>query len=223
MTITPEELGQKIIELRAEHDRPVVVAIDGRSSAGKSTLAKRVVLTVGATVIEGDDFYSGGHETEWDQMTPAERCLYCIDWRRQRTVLRQLRSGQQAQWHPYDWSTTSGRRLPTPTSASPTGTILLEGVYTARPELHDLLDLTVLLDTAEIERSRRFNTRPRETPWTSTDDDRERWARRFGESEDHYFSDVMPPREFDLIVGVAESLRSAFSDVGAEDLSARES
>ncbi len=212
MTITQEQLGQRILDLQADYGRPVVVAVDGRSSAGKSTFAKKLGRRVGATVIEGDDFYSGGHEAEWDQMTPAERCLYCIDWRRQRVVLRLLRSGQPAQWHPYDWSTTDARRLAHPSTAAPTEVIILEGVYSGRPELHDLLDLTTLLDTPEIERSRRSNTRPRETPWSIMEGDRKHWAVRFGESEDHYFDHVMPPDRFDAIVDVDSNPAASCGD-----------
>ena len=38
--------------------RPVVVALDGRSGAGKSSLATALALRTGGTVLEGDDFYN---------------------------------------------------------------------------------------------------------------------------------------------------------------------
>ena len=38
--------------------RPVVVALDGRSGAGKSVLAQAVALHTGGCVLDGDDFYA---------------------------------------------------------------------------------------------------------------------------------------------------------------------
>jgi len=43
--------------LRGFAPAPVLVALDGRSAAGKSTLAQQVAVRTAALVIDGDDFY----------------------------------------------------------------------------------------------------------------------------------------------------------------------
>jgi len=61
---------------------PIVVALDGRSGTGKSTLAKQLAAAVDAVVIECDNFYAGGTDEEWLARTPQQRAARCIDWRR---------------------------------------------------------------------------------------------------------------------------------------------
>ena len=52
-------LCDRIDSLRADVPAPVLVALDGRSAAGKSTLAQQVAARTAALVIDGDDFYRG--------------------------------------------------------------------------------------------------------------------------------------------------------------------
>ena len=70
--------------------RTVVVALDGRSGAGKSTLAAEVGRRLGALVVDGDDFYTGGPDDAWAAMVAAEKVDRVIDWRRQRDLLARL-------------------------------------------------------------------------------------------------------------------------------------
>jgi uridine kinase len=56
--------------LQAAADAPLLVALDGRSGAGKPTLARAVGALVGALVIDGDDFYRGGTDGYWDAQGP---------------------------------------------------------------------------------------------------------------------------------------------------------
>jgi uridine kinase len=97
-----EILETTIKDLMVGQRKPLLVALDGRSAAGKSTLANEVSPRVGVVVIDGDDFYAGGTAEEWDAMSPAEKAVHCIDWRRQRPVLEALAKGRPATWHAYD-------------------------------------------------------------------------------------------------------------------------
>jgi uridine kinase len=173
--------------------RIVLVAIDGHSGAGKSTLADEVGRQVGAAVIDGDDFYAGGTASQWDAMSPAEKVDHCIGWRRQRPVLEALARGETATWHAYDWEANDGRLMTEPSVCSPAAVVILEGVYSARPELADLFHLRVLFDAPAQLRDRRWAEREGEG---HADD----WARRWSEAEDWYFTHVMPAERFDLIL-----------------------
>ncbi len=172
---------------------PLIVAIDGRSGAGKSTLAASLVSELGGVVIDGDDFYSGGTAAQWDAMTPAERANHCIDWRRQRSVLQALARGEEARWYPYDWNSDDGRLSARPLSCRPASVAILDGAYSARPELTDLLDLRVMLDVPNHLRRQRLRLR-------EGDHYRAEWEARWASAEEHYFGEIMPPDAFDLII-----------------------
>lgn len=88
-------------------------------------------------------------------MTAAEKVDHCIDWRRQRPVLETLRRGEPAGWRPYDWDADDGRLRRQPATCQAKPIVILEGVYSARPELADLFDLRVLLAAPdEVRRDR---------------------------------------------------------------------
>jgi para-aminobenzoate synthetase len=172
--------------------RPVLVALDGRSGTGKSTLAQAVGAEVGALVIDGDDFYRGGDDAYWDAQAPAQKVDLVIDWRRQRAVLQRLRGRRQAQWQPYDWDADDGR-LATQVIAGPADVVILDGAYSARAELADLYDLRVLLCVRRDIRQDRLRRREGEQEWAE-------WQARWGEAEDLYFEKLMPPESFDLVL-----------------------
>jgi uridine kinase len=185
-------LGDRVALLGSVSSSPVLVALDGRSGAGKSTLAREVGAHIGALVIDGDDFYRGGDGATWDAMGPAEKVDLVIDWRRQRALLERLRRGEQAAWQPYDWDADDGR-LAGVTTAGPSAVVILDGAYSARPELADLFELRVLLDLARDARRERLLRREGARY-------RAEWEARWGEAEDLYFERLMPPDAFDLVI-----------------------
>lgn len=205
----PVEVATLVARLAPEaiaRPTPFVVAIDGRSGAGKSTLAAAVAAALGpapdggpaVTVIEGDQFYAGGSAAAWDRRPVAERAAAVIDWPRQRAVLMDLRRHGRAQWHPFDWDADDWdgdeaplRTEPVHTRAAPI--VVLEGAYSARPELHDLLDLRVLLLAPADVRISRLRRRDGDAYHAD-------WAARWTAAEDHYFSAVMPPERFDIVL-----------------------
>lgn len=187
------KLANRIRELAEGRSGPLLVALDGRSAAGKSTLAARVAPLVRANVIDGDDFYAGGTAATWGAMSDAEKVDHCIDWRRQRPVLELLARGETASWHPYDWEIDDGRLAPHLITCNPAPVVILDGAYSARPELTDLFDLRVLLDAPIDLRKARLIQREGEGY-------REEWNARWDEAEEWYFGKVMPPETFDLVV-----------------------
>jgi uridine kinase len=196
------EIRSRLEELTAHRRTPLIVALDGRSGAGKSTLAASVVDGVALagsppgrmSVIDGDDFYAGGSGAFWDRMSAAEKVAHVIDWRRQHEVLGRLREGRAATWHPFDWEAFDGRRSDTALRCPPSAVVLLEGAYSARPELADVLDLTILLDTPEPVRRERLIAREGEAY-------RDEWTARWHEAEELFFGSIRPPSSFDLVVG----------------------
>ena len=149
-------------------------------------------------MIDGDEFYAGGTAERWDQRSPAEKADHVIDWRRQHRVLDDLRVHGNASWYPFDWEAPdwNSDRVPmrsTPTSTALTDVVILEGAYSARPELHDVLDVRVLLDTPPPQRRRQLLER-------EGDEYRADWEARWSAAEDHYFGVIMPADRFDHVV-----------------------
>jgi uridine kinase len=185
-------LCDRIDSLRADVPAPVLVALDGRSAAGKSTLAQQVAARTAALVIDGDDFYRGGDDAFWRARSPAEKVDLVIDWRRQRTLLTMLGRGEPARWQPYDWEADDGRQGGE-VHMGPAPVVILEGAYSARRELADLFALRVLLDVPRATRRERLLRREGERY-------RAEWEARWGQAEDLYFEQLMPRGSFEFVL-----------------------
>ena len=73
------ESAQRLLESRPPR---IVLALDGRIGAGKSTIAAAIAERTDACVITGDDFYACRvTNAEWATRSPAERARDVIDWR----------------------------------------------------------------------------------------------------------------------------------------------
>jgi len=179
-------------ERRAALDRPIVIAIDGPSCAGKSILANAVALRAGGSVLESDDFY----RTALQRLSVAQREVISdagvvdavIDWERlQDEALLPLRARHPATFQPYDWNADDGRLGP-PKSIPAADMIIVDGVYAARAELTDLVDLAVYLGVDPQARASRYAARRNDPDW----------ARFWERGEAHYFAHLRPPASFDL-------------------------
>jgi uridine kinase len=169
-----------------------VIGFDGRSGAGKSTLARELADLLGAALIVQDDFYSGGTLSDWANLTSSEKADRVIAWRRVRhEALEPLIANQRAEWHSFNWETLKGL-APQTISAEPRKFIILDGVYSARPELSDLINLSVLVRLDDTVRRARLKKR-------EGADYVSEWHPIWDEAEDYYFLEVAPPESFDLI------------------------
>ena len=111
------------------------------------------------------------------------------DWRRIRAeALAPLRARRAARFRRFDWARGVG--LGPPVTVEPSDLILLEGVFSAAPELAGLVDRSVFVDTPGPERLRRL--RARVTP--------EEWDTDWLAAEQAYFEVIRPRSSFGLIV-----------------------
>jgi hypothetical protein len=178
------------IRARAEGlGRPCVVALDGRSGVGKSTLAARLAAEIDGTVVDGDGFYAGGVVVRTD--SPRARAESCIDWKAQRVVLESLRAGREARYHAFDWEAFDGRSEAVSTVVGPSAFVVLEGVYAARPELRDLVDVRLLLTVDDQTRLARLQAR---------EGGLGPWDLQWHEAEVWYFSQTVTASSFDVVL-----------------------
>jgi uridine kinase len=188
-----------------ERGAPILVALDGPSGAGKSTVAAALAAATGWTIVPSDDFFAAEiTAAEWDARSAEERARDAIDWRRlRREALEPLLAGRAAEWHPFDFA--SGERADgtygmsrEAVRRSPASVIILDGAYSARPELADLIDLSVLLDVPASVCGARLVAR-------DDPDFLAAWHSRWDAAETFYFTHVRPRASFDLVVDATAS------------------
>ena len=144
---------QRIRTLAAAQPR-VLVAIDGRCAAGKTTLAASLQAQLACNVFHMDDFFLRPEQRTPERLRqPGSN----VDFERFLTeVLRPLRDGATVTYRPYDCRTQQ-LRAPVHVEAKPVN--LIEGSYTCHPALWDLYDLRVFLSVAPEEQRRRILAR----------------------------------------------------------------
>ena len=185
----------------ARHGVPFLIALDGGSGSGKSTLALKIADRLNAVMVQSDDFFAAEiTDVEWDARSAEARARDGIDWRRlQSEVLEPLLAGQPARWHAFDFVAGQRPDGTYPMSAdfterAPADIIVLDGAYSTRPELADLIDLSILVDVPIEERHKRLASRE-DAGFL------EAWHARWDGAEQHYFTHVRPASAFDLVVG----------------------
>lgn len=190
LAMSIETVGQTIEQRLSVGAVPLLVAIDGRSGVGKSTLAAELAARRGAAVVSGDDFFAGGADEEWMRRSPEERAERCIDWRLRDEALAPLLTGRPAVWLPFYAAETDASRV----TVAPEPVIVLDGVYSGRPELADLVDIALLIVMGDDSARRRRLIAREGEPFMAA------WRPLWDAAEDHYFSKIAPPARFDLVI-----------------------
>ncbi|MBQ4110131.1 MAG: AAA family ATPase [Clostridia bacterium] len=147
-------MTNKIKELLSKKDF-ILIAIDGRCGAGKTTLAEKLGKEFSANVIHMDDFFLRPEQrTEKRLLTPGEN----IDHERfLNEVLIPLSENKSFSYRPFNCKTQS---LSEPISIIPSKVTVIEGSYSCHPQLWDFYDLHIFVDTdckTQLERIEKRN------------------------------------------------------------------
>ncbi|MFC7403406.1 chorismate-binding protein [Citricoccus sp. GCM10030269] len=123
---------------------PLVLAIDGRSGAGKTSLALETAallrphLTV--AVFHLDSIYPG-----WDGLTACFPAYH-------QDVVEPLSAGRTAHWRRWDWTTATPGEL---SHTDPADVVILEGVGAGNRQARPLVDAVAWVQMDDAERKRR--------------------------------------------------------------------
>jgi uridine kinase len=158
--------------------RTRVVAIDGRSGAGKTSLASALRDQLQAPVVSLEDLYGG-----WDGLERGIDLLVSA-------VLEPLATGQAARVPRYDWV---ARKWAEPTALAPPGILIVEGVGAGARRAAAFESLMVWLEVPAPVRKRRALDRDGETFAPYWD----RWAAQ----EDSMLARERTPDRADVILG----------------------
>ena len=186
--------------LESSIEFPSVVAIDGGSGAGKSTISEAVARELGAALVCLDDFLEIRISDEDRKLQSVpDRLQGVFDWERVRQdAILPLKAASVAKWRAFDFKKGVDEEgyysLKSDfTEASPAPLVILAGSYSASPALVDLIDYSILLDVPKSERHRRTFERD-ELAFISE------WHKVWDEVEEYYFGNLRPPEWFDLCI-----------------------
>lgn len=183
---------EEVLALFYRHQvKPVVVAaIDGHSAAGKSTLASTIQQHLpSVTIIHTDDFYRPLNGEERASLDARDGYDRYYDWERlEAQVLQPLSQGQRSGYQRYNWATNE---LGSWIRVQPSGIILIEGCYSARPELRPYYDAIIWIKTAKRKRMARQSARADATA---------AWLERWDAAERYYIEQFQPESYADLVI-----------------------
>ena len=138
------------VDLLLEQKEQVLIAIDGKCTSGKTTLAAKLAETYDCNVLHMDDFF-----LRPQQRTPQRFAEVGgnVDYERfKEEVLIPLKAGEAFSYRPFDCSTFT---LAEPVTVMPKQLNIIEGTYSHHPYFEDAYDLKIVLRvTPELQRER---------------------------------------------------------------------
>ena len=169
----------QIDELLAQKDR-VIVAIDGKCTSGKTTLAAKLAESYDCNVFHMDDFFLRPEQRTWSRFAQIGGN---VDYERFREeVLLPLKAGSPFSYQPFDCKTFT---LKAPVRVEMKKLNIIEGSYSFHPYFGDPYDLKVLLSVDEETQRQRILERPAFV--------QERFFQEWIPMENRYF-DALPDR-----------------------------
>ena len=149
------ETAKHHINMLLEEKNFVIVAIDGKCTSGKTTLASQLAEIYDCNVFHMDDFF-----LRPEQRTP-ERFAEVggnVDYERfHEEVLLPLKTGKAFSYRPFDCKTFT---LSKPVAIAPKRLNIVEGSYSHHPYFGNPYDLKILLTVDEEIQRQRILERP---------------------------------------------------------------
>ena len=129
-----------INELLKEKDT-VIIAIDGRCAAGKTTFANKLGNTLDCNVFHGDDFFLQKEQRTQERLSQAGEN---IDYERLiEEVIIPIQKGVEFSFRPFDCHTMDfGAEI----NVTPKKINIIEGAYCCNSHIYDYADIHVFMD-----------------------------------------------------------------------------
>jgi uridine kinase len=171
------EVVTRIAALEPRLGACVLIAIDGRSCSGKTTLAAELEDALGATVVHLEYLYHG-----WDGLESGIKTAVSH-------VLEPISRGETATVPQWDWLTGGwGHSIEVAVPAL----LILEGVGAASASVREYASLSIWLDVPEADRRARAQARD----WDTFADHWDGWAAQ----EERLFTHEQLPGRADVVL-----------------------
>lgn len=172
-----------------KRENPLLVAVDGRCAAGKTTLAEQLREMLGCNVIHADSFFPRPEQRTAERLDEPGGNL---DYERLLTeVILPLERGGAFSYRPFSYKT---RSLIGEIYVEPNDVTIIEGSYSCHPSLWEHYGLRVFLTVSPEEQLQRIERRNGEDALTAF---RERWI----PLEEKYFAALNIAERCDLVFG----------------------
>lgn len=166
--------------------QPVIIAIDGRSASGKTTLATRIQKEIKCGVIHMDDFFL---RPEQRTEKRYEEAGGNVDYERfLDEVMIPLRGNRKFAYRPFDCSTMT---FSPPIEVTPGTVTIIEGAYSCHPVLWNYYDLRVFMSVNPDTQKRLIRQRNGDGGYIAFE---EKWI----PMEERYFAAYHLPERCDL-------------------------
>lgn len=141
----------KSINMNCSGKDNILVAIDGRCAAGKTTLASVLQEETGANLVHMDDFFLRPEQRSKERLfKPGGN----VDYERfEAEVLKPLREHIDFSYAPFDCHTM---QLKEKIAVSPKRITIIEGSYSCHPALASYYDVKIFLSVDEIKQESRI-------------------------------------------------------------------
>lgn len=152
---TMDIAGEIISNIPKKFEPPFIIAIDGRCSAGKTTLASQLQERLECTVFHMDDFFLRPFQRTAERYGKAGEN---VDHERFLSeILLPLKNGEKTiTFSPFDCKKPE---LSPPVSVNITPIVIVEGSYSLNPSLWEYYDLRVFLTTTPKKQQERILVR----------------------------------------------------------------
>ncbi len=147
----------------ASSSRTPLILIDGRSGAGKTTIARAVAERLDAQLLALDSLYPG-----WDGLASGAETVRL-------GVLLPFSRGQRGHWHRWDWQAGRPAEEHVIEACRP---LVVEGAGVLTPQSAELADVSVWLESPLVSRRRRALDR-------DGDDYAPHWNRWAAQEDEH--------------------------------------
>lgn len=146
-----EEAIERVAALcREKENKILVVAIDGKSASGKTTLARLLQERVGGNVYHMDDFFLRKEQRTEERLGEIGGN---VDYERFKELLIRIRHGMGVYYRGYD---CKRQELKEAVWVEPKRLNIVEGAYSMHPYFEDVYDLCIAMDIDDRQQRQRI-------------------------------------------------------------------
>lgn len=188
---------------RLDKNRPLIVAIDGLSGAGKTTLTKEIesklskihnvkVLHIDDHIVENSKRYNTGYE-EWYE-------YYVLQWDTEKLVdelFAKIHNHSMEIMLPF-YNKTTDRTITKKVTFEAKDIILVEGIFLQREQWQGFFDYKIYIDCPKAIRYERVLNR--DLYIGNTEAIINKYKRRYWPAEEYYMNKVNPIKKADIVV-----------------------